>query len=125
MGEIKNCTFTDCVVNEMPQDDEYIRAAVSLAEGWRLQNEILVIHTETNLWMFLDRHVQQILDALAAQLVRMVDALPEPTPMIIASATAVSVVLPDETFLMEGNNNGRSMNTIKAIVDSGVLGCPR
>lgn len=99
-----------------------LRKAVELADGFSLKHLGAFIEQD-NLWELVpvDKCPQPVLDALAAQLVRQVDALAEPTPIIVASATAVSVVLPDDAFLMDGNDKGRTENTITAIVESGVL----
>jgi SpoU rRNA methylase family enzyme len=57
----------------------------------------------------------------AVELVRQVDALPFPV-MVIASKDSVSVVEPDETYLLPNPQQGsRTLNTIKAIVESKVL----
>lgn len=103
-------------------DQDIIRKAVELADGWSYQPIDFVWIHQHGADEAYSLEVQWVLDALAAQLVRQVDALPEPKPMIICSATACSVVHPDESYLMEGNDAGRTMNTLRAIIESGVLG---
>lgn len=79
-----------------------------------------------------DYKLNQIeLDALAAQLVRQVDALPSSNPDYIRRtilgiwADSVSLIeFKDGTYeetATEFDNNDRAMNTTKVIVDSGVL----
>lgn len=106
-------------------DKEYIRKAVELADdflfkpyhdnGFRflLPNEPDGHYNE--LIRGFDNLPQWYLDALAAQLVRQVDALAPKAqrPFISWESTSISglgMIGPD-----------RTMNTIKAIIDSGVL----
>ncbi len=105
--------------------NDYIRKAVELADGFDIVTEKDgTLRIDTPLFAGYPCPVphppQMVLDALAAQLVRQVDALDFPV-MVIASRDATSIVEPDETFYSPSQNEGRTMNTIKAIVDSGVL----
>ena len=96
----------------------YIRKAVELADGFEVVADNLAISGLRLLPCDPDNPHQVFLDALAAQLVRQVDALDEPMAVIIER---------NYTTLMDGGNTqvvgneGRTMNTIKAIVDSKVL----
>ncbi len=92
-------------------DQEYICKAVELAEGWEIAPKINAVIA---------------LDALAAQLVRQVDkALKDWRCLeLFEGHTAVRKFEPlSETGkdLAACYGEGRTMNTIKAIVDSGVL----
>lgn len=113
----------------MKTDEDYIRAGIDLADGWdlkrqrdgkeRIDNPVcvgfpIVIDDLNAVWK----------DALAAQLVLQVDAL-ENQPINIVSYPDVTQVFhlrtaKDEMISYCGGE-GRTMNTIKAIVDSGVL----
>ena len=92
---------------------DYIRKAVELADGFHVDSSGCHRTPRDN----CVEH-QVYMDALAAQLVRQVDALDEPMAVIIER---------NYTTLMDGGNTqvvgneGRTMNTIKAIVDSKVL----
>ena len=111
----------------MMTETDYIRAAVELADGWYITH----IYAGEDIVAWTDRQhppsfvLQSMdqwgLDALAAQLVRQVDALAIPV-MVIVSRDGCSIVQPDETYLLQHPQPGdRTMNTIKAIVDSGIL----
>ena len=63
------------------------------------------------------------LDALAAQLVRQVDAL-DPAPRIMVDWEDTVMIVPCGQYDADRfavGMSGRTMNTIRAIVDSGVL----
>ena len=121
----------------MPEmaDEEYIRAGVELAEGWRFNTPEEREKHDTSYWRqelvripsfghYALPLSQQALDALAAQLVRQVDALgcfevsayPENTSVVETDGEGGFVSL-------AGYNTGndRAMNAIRAIVDSGAL----
>ena len=89
---------------------DYIRKAVELADGFRWLHRDQVEIPDLNNAVLRPFEQQWFLDALAAQLVRQVDA-----------------VLPQQDWLTlsrpfyKTNGPDRTMNTIKAIVDSGVL----
>ena len=111
-------------------DEEYIKAAITLAEGWRLNRfdgDLVVIDGLRLGWpthRLVDDKVwaRPVLDALAAQLVRQVDATNE---YLFASAyPGWSSVVPKgnhSTPLATHEGSDRTMNTLKCIVDSGVL----
>ena len=99
-------------------DEEYIRKAVEFIDAGQYPRD----------------HHNQELDVLAAQLVREVDALPDTGPSKddgeivvwiekgatdIIERSTVGVNWCKELLSVRGPN--RTMNTIKAIVDSGVL----
>ncbi len=98
---------------------DYIKRAVELADG----AEWFTDYAGTD-WVCIQSHEflpddQAGLDALAAQLVRQVDAL----GLEFTATNKQSRVWPEEARVpVYVNGPDRTMNTIKAIVDSGVLG---
>jgi hypothetical protein len=110
--------------------NDYIKAGVELADGWGLDDDpddglymyLQVIAASGNKYNVFGCPVsdpyQPSLDALAAQLVRQVDALDRgyvqtfPQRVVVGQPPASA----HERF-----GDDRTMNTIKAIVDSGVL----
>jgi len=112
-------------------DQDYIRKAVELADGWSWQGEIYLGRTDdplimvnTSAGVMLESDERMALDALAAQLVRQVDTKMGVSIQIVSGSAHIKVVIfsrnPDrETAQAFGPD--RTMNTIKAIVDSGVL----
>ena len=112
-------------------DEEYIRAGVELADGWRFNTPEERERHDTSYWRqelvripsfghYALPLSQQAVDALAAQLVRQVEVLPEPIRVLADKSCEVGA---GGSFTVVGTrySNDRSMNTIKAIVDSGVL----
>lgn len=100
-------------------NEDYIRKAVELADGWSMSSNY--VNSPTG---FQDHGEcsQEIKDALAAQLVRQVDETGDIRVDIYRDATQVFYEGPtDEEMLDYSGGHGRTMNTIKAIVDSGVL----
>jgi len=98
-------------------DEEYIRKAVELADGWVLgRNDVL--HSPCG--YFADLTDQPVLDALAAQLVRQVDATD--ASWVVTTSKDAHVMTDDGIQAAQAIGPDRTMNTIKAIVDSGVLG---
>ena len=108
------------------KDQDYIRKAVELADGWYWVSDNRggeVGHDQTGfLWYLRDERESQLyLDALAAQLVRQVDA----TEHWVTSTSLGNACV----WLRDGagkvfkstENDNRTMNTLRAIVDSGVL----
>ena len=100
-------------------NEEYIRKAVSLADGfeWDNDNDVYA-HTQYGRLNFAYNE-PILLDHIAAQLVRQVDGL---------TGCLELIAFDGETNIMDqansvgcGQGNDRTMNTIKAIVDSGVL----
>ena len=102
-------------------DQDYIRKAVELANGWgnlpghwfSSPRDAQRAHHEIEQWE---------LDALASQLVRQVDALDNYNAYQEPKTTHIWEELSDgecECWSVDGDD--RTMNTIKAIVDSGVL----
>ncbi len=109
--------------------NDYIRKAVELADGWRIRSGMNI---ETgSIWLiqgpdkFLSCLVSEpksyMLDALAAQLVRQVDALRTPSASVITSDLGSITIWRNRQILAASINDDRTTNTIKAIVDSGVL----
>ena len=105
---------------------EYIRQAVELADGWRFAGPQLYGPSNYRYHPNKESGQHQVtVDALAAQLVRQVDALDTPDTVEI---THDSVWVGYRSKNNESwkrtrrtKSRGRTMNTIKAIVDSGVL----
>lgn len=106
-------------------DSEIIRKAVELADGWQYQEKWFAYIPGLTDGVgepsqSLDE--QFVLDALAAQLVRQVDALDwsdfESQPTWCALFTKG-----DRVSLKSGPD--RTMNTLRAIVQSGVLDTPQ
>ena len=100
-------------------DNDYIRKAVELADGWSISHNIVYPPTQ-HLAMSIHHTSTWILDALAAQLVRQVDATGEQYVASTHSYVAVRGRGRCRSHI-EYDDNDRTMNTIKAIVDSGVL----
>lgn len=103
-------------------DEEYIRKAVELAEGWYFFDDDRV-ECCTNGHYTFDVDDQIFLDALAAQLARQVDAI---EGIEFDSKGSNEVYVWDHRpgknrVAAHGISTDRTSNTIKAIVDSGVL----
>ena len=103
------------------------RKAVELADGWfydetNPRDADVFVATYNGLADVGYIKDQWVLDALAAQLVRQVDALPDLWVCIEDDRTSIQHN-DDGTVaqLMQMEKPDRTMNTIKAIVDSGVL----
>jgi len=110
-------------------DEEYIRRAVELADGFEWDDEHHIAQLPDE-WIAFDGNSlpQYFLDALAAQLVRQVDDISGETTFFFTSQY-------DGVYLWAGDYNAeagrrdvfkaasqdRTANTIKAIVDSRVL----
>jgi len=110
----------------------YIKAAVELADGFgyddckihdwdyvRLPDDSTAMHDLGGPWFRTTYH--PALDALAAQLVRQVDALDRFSIIIYEEETLIGDVMRIENIARGYSPDDRTMNTIKAIVDSGVL----
>ncbi len=109
-------------------DDEYIRKAVELAEAWRWHDDEdcpFIVGPFPLMDEPANEASQIVLDALAAQLVRQVDALGG-DQWVLESHYRRSCVTECDLYGMpkyefHGRGPDRTMNTIRAIVDSGVL----
>lgn len=117
-------------------DQEYIRAGIELADGWDITHifageDIAAYNPKGAKYpeasFVLQSPSQSGLDTLAAQLVRQVDAL---APAILFTSDFGGCVMlwqdsPEEDWhagdCRNLKNNDRTMNTIKAIIDSEVL----
>lgn len=111
------------------KDEDYIRKAVELADGWEYAG-----HDSIQDWIRGPKYFQPLsqidpwmIDALAAQLVRQVDAL-KPVDLrsiyiMIDGFGSVAVHDMSDMNYVKAHVSGpdRTMNTIKAIVDSKVL----
>ncbi len=101
-------------------DQDYIKAGIELADGWSIKGDTGIYGPDGFRMGWVDKPFQFGLDALAAQLVRQVDEHHE----VFAKRTKTHVC----SALVDGGNSlamqrgpDRTMNTIKAVVDSGVL----
>lgn len=108
-------------------DQDYIRNAVELADGFENQiNEAgnyIEIHDVPYARIYLDvprQDNQWVFDALAAQLVRQVDELSDYWVITRPHRTRIMAGLISGIF-KEAEGPDRTMSTIKAIVDSEVL----
>ena len=101
----------------------YIRKGVELADGWDI-DEFWIYSSDYDYKHNTDFPLSDIFkDALAAQLVRQVDAL-DSKFIFVNGLGDVSIHsnkfdIDPNPFYAKGDD--RTMNTIKAIVDSGVL----
>jgi hypothetical protein len=104
------------------EEQEYIRKAVELADGWECNEHVVTCHHKllaaplvAPTWYIICNEAGQIYrDAIAAQLVRQVDAL--------TGNRYFDVLVWELKFFPEDyKGNDRTMNTIKAIVDSAAL----
>lgn len=93
-------------------NQDYIREAVKLADGWNP-------HGGWGATVVQGRSNQKALDALAAQLVRQVDATNDYWVNIDNESSCVN--FHSGVNQCAACDDDRTMNTIKAIVDSGVL----
>ncbi len=95
-------------------DQDYILKAVELADGWRYWgNDYFVVKG-----VFIHAPTWVIKDALAAQLVRQVDNLGTVDIQIFGRGTEINQSGHESTVRIASD---RTMNTIRAIVDSEVL----
>ena len=94
-------------------DQEYIRAGVELADGWGLSTDDYYFGP-----LIVGSHISKIgasaKDALAAQLVRQVDALGFLECDIDGGGTSITCPSNDEFSPIRVWGNDRAMNTIKA-----------
>ena len=99
-------------------DQEYIKAGVGLADGWLERDEFIIGPSPLMDYYAPEGIAQPILDALAAQLVRQVEAA---ECRVTFYGAYVSIERDDSEHDYVGVAGQRTLNTIKAIVDSGVL----
>ena len=107
--------------------NDYIKA-IRLADGFDLTEDQLTFPSGHYFTVkSADHIVPWMLDALAAQLVRQVDALEvyglwvTDEGVTVWSESEDTPYGPARTFAAQIEGDDRTMNTIKAIVDSGVL----
>jgi len=106
---------------------DYIKAAVALADGWFLETH--GTNPSSNYIRSLSGYrttigsADEIIDALAAALVRQVDALGYHYAVVTFSDHSCVEYWEGGTSEFVGFEEGkdRTMNTLKCIVDSGVL----
>jgi len=111
--------------NRTMSDQDYIRKAVELADGWRWAGDTWygpMLICDTRIDTLLEDKWRFLLDALAAQLVRQVDAL-ECLYISTGHDAAHVIKISGCTHIGLKSVHGpdRTMNTLKAIVDSKVL----
>jgi hypothetical protein len=107
-------------------DTDYIRKAVELADGWDLAEGQLTLPNGKFTYVTKNDFPQYYLDALAAQLVRQVDALEG--YWILHDGHGMAIIHSnriDDGFPQRVQNSDRTLNTIRCIVDSGVLDTDR
>ena len=112
-------------------NEDYIREAVELADGWELYIGIYgdeCAHDASRVMMGkLERQV--VIDALAMQLARQVDALADMDngPVLDSEFSGCCLIVAGSDDWHAGDckagpaKNDRAMNIIRAVVDSGVL----
>ena len=116
-------------------ESDYIRAAVELAEGWRIDRSNIAPKIEIVVPPFLGENMHGrldnlhagIKDALAAELVRMVDALDDPEIVLQSFYDRCYITRAGKEQIATARGPDRTMNSIKAVVDfanenPGVLG---
>lgn len=110
--------WRDCKVMT---DEDYIRAGVELAEGFDIFSEGLYINHIG--YCTVEEPLSWILDALTAQLVRQVDAVRSKSGYLLCvwQKPKSTTILDGEKLVCQAAGDRREMNTIKTIVDSGVL----
>ena len=102
-------------------NSDNIRKAIELADGFQLTRDEQYFSLPAGGYMPAIKDIRQHhKDALAAQLVRQVDALAFPYDAVFVTVGNTSVEWPIGTnYFVEGPN--RTDNTINAILESGVL----
>ena len=104
----------------------YIRKAGELGDGWTICDgkyeslSALMAETVDGYRFYLADHI--LLDYLAAQLVRQVDALGDDAAFVSLRDKVVVTNYLSVNGQADERGDDRTMNTIKAIVDSKVLG---
>ena len=114
---------------QMNNDQDYIRKAVEIAEPkFRMRRDsegFVHYYGESDHefigTLFEEGLDQYLVDALAAELVRMVDAREDFSLRCYDEFTSLFLRQNGMRLLAKVSSEGRSMNSIKAIVDSGVL----
>ena len=106
------------------EEQELIKKAVELAPGWWWK-EGCIHMIDQPMHFYADAAPQSVLDALAAELVRQVDRLDDDTAIYVEPGeTKVGQILNTGRVMVNvtyGTSPDRTMNTIRAIVESGVL----
>lgn len=110
-------------MSTMKNEQDYIRAGVKIADGWKIDPNGVWPPFPFPAKSDIDAVEPIMLDALAAQLVRQVDAI-NPGHSFSSFDDEAGFFEPDWDgwhihYRVQGPD--RTMNTIKAIVDSGVL----
>jgi len=98
-------------------DNEYIRDAVKLADGWSFKTEFIGCSPSGNTFSISFMAEQEMLDALVAQLISQVD---ETDYRVRVSYDETIIYHMGELYAFHKGDD-RSMNSLKAILDSRVL----
>lgn len=106
-------------------DQDYIREAAELADGWSIVLQMwgwdVVGPDPLAAYESCEPIPQPITDALAAQLVRQVDEMAETFFYFSPTGAAFVYTSLEDKPAGASRDLDRSMNTIRCIVDSGVL----
>ena len=110
-------------------DEEIIRRGVELADGWYVSDGQLYHEFGPSQYEFIATVLsdpdQYLLDGLAAQLTRQVDALGDYHFVSESYGRAAVIQYKNGNFIprvvAEVEDKDRTMNTLRAIVESGVL----
>ncbi len=107
-------------------DQDYIRKAIGLADHFDFENDELIITPVGTASMDYVCEYHSFTDLLAAQLVRQVDALDTPdTVEVTHNKVWVGYRSKNNESWRSTKGPDRAMNTIRAIVDSGILRKPK
>lgn len=105
-------------------NQEYIRKAAEIL-GWEMDADGWLYPPRDEVWGSLPSHVhwswKWVQDIIAAQLVRQVDALGPLECDVTAATTWIYCPSNDDASHPAVIGKDRTMNTLRAIVDSGVL----
>jgi hypothetical protein len=101
-------------------DQDYIRKAVELADAWDVVDRFGEDFIESPEGFGTPTKVndQTLIDALATQLVRQVDAMDE---MLTSTGKGTAGIYQGDKCLGWASGPDRTMNTIRAVVESGIL----
>ena len=99
-----------------------IRKAVELADGWHMRGDNWFYYERQNGAFPIENLPKQAIDALAAQLVRQVDALPVGETEVWVRRSISWIEHEDsDTPIKRCDGLDRTMNTLRAIIESKVL----
>ena len=112
--------ITDGRIRNSMKNEYCIRKAVGLADGWHLEHNDEYVDNEY-MWELrcVDDMPQTVLDALAAQLTRQVDDQVGCLELVITDGE--TGIWDQANCIHSTAGDDRTLNTIKAIIDSKVL----